>query len=495
MAGPGGPADSAGDGVPLSFRLVVFASVTFLFFFLPVVLLAYHAAPRAARNGLLVVASLFFYAWGAGAFVFGLLASMVANYVIGRRIEQAVDAGDARGSRRALAIGVVINLALLGVFKYANFSVASWNGMLGAAGLPTLAWAEIALPIGISFFTFHSLSYLIDIHRGAARHLVSPLDFALYISFFPQLIAGPIIRFHEIRDQLVRRRETVDAAAAGVYRFALGLGKKVLIADTVAPIANAAFGVPPDQLTTSTALLGLAAYTVQLYFDFSGYSDMAIGLALFFGIRFPENFDRPYASRSITEFWRRWHMSLSRWFRDYLYIPLGGNRGTRWQTYRNLGIVFLATGLWHGANWTFVVWGAYHGALLMLERVTGVGRGPGVRARLWQPVTIALVMAGWVLFRSPSIEHALGYFAAFARPVGPVPPVLALAAEPLALAALLFGCGSALIPARWVTGVRLEDPRPLVNRWLRVAVAAVVLPAAILLVLTGSFSPFLYFQF
>ena len=476
-------------------RALVFSSVTFLFFFLPLLLIAYHLSPRRLRNGLLATASLGFYAWGAGAFVLGLIGSMAANYVIGRRIGRAVEAGDRRGSARALAVGVVVNVALLGVFKYANFAVASWNGALLAAGLPTMPWVEIALPIGISFFTFHSLSYLIDIHRGTARPFEAPLDFALYIAFFPQLIAGPIVRFHEIRDQLVRRRETVDAAAAGLYRFAFGLGKKVLIADTVAPIANAAFGMPPEQLFAGPALLGLVAYTVQLYFDFSGYSDMALGLAMFFGIRFPENFDRPYASRSVTEFWRRWHMSLSRWFRDYLYIPLGGNRGSNAATYRNLAIVFLVTGLWHGANWTFVVWGAYHGTWLMIERALGIGRAAGPRSRIWQPVTILIVMAGWVLFRASSLDAAAGYFAAFLRPNGTIVAEFALAAEPLALGVLALGAASALLPASWVTGVRLEQPQLRLNRMLRVAVATLVLPAAMVLVLTGTFSPFLYFQF
>ena len=474
---------------------MVFSSVVFLFFFLPPVLIAYHLAPRRARNGLLFLVSLFFYAWGAGMFVLGLLASIAANYVIGLQLERRVDAGDRAAARRVLALGVVLNLALLGWFKYANFAVASWDGVLSAAGLPTLVWAPILLPIGISFFTFHALSYLIDIYRGTARHLVAPLDFGLYIAFFPQLIAGPIVRFHEIRDQLVTRRETLDAAAAGMYRFAFGLGKKVLIADTVAPIANAAFGTPTDHLSTGVALLGVLAYTVQLYFDFSGYSDMALGLALMFGIRFPENFDRPYASRSITEFWRRWHMSLSRWFRDYLYFPLGGNRGSDLATFRNLAIVFLATGLWHGANWTFVVWGAYHGVLLLLERATGAGRATARRALIWQPVTIGLVMLGWILFRSPSLPYAIGYLAALAHPAGAVPVDVALAAEPLALVALVIGCASALIPARWVTGVQLELPDPARNRGLRLATLAIVLPAALVLVLTGTFSPFLYFQF
>ena len=372
---------------------MVFSSITFIFFFLPAVLAAYHLAPRRVRNGLLVFASLGFYAWGAGAFVLALLASIATNYVIGAQLERRVDRGETASAKRLLALGVVVNVALLGWFKYANLGVATWNAGLTGAGLPTVPWADVLLPIGISFFTFHSLSYLVDVYRGTARHLVSPLDFALYITFFPQLIAGPIVRFHEIRDQLVQRKETFDAFAAGVYRFGFGLAKKVVIADTVAPIANAAFGVPTDELNTTAALVGVLAYTVQLYFDFSGYSDMALGLALMFGIRFPENFDRPYASRSITEFWRRWHMSLSRWFRDYLYVSLGGNRGSAAATYRNLVIVFLVTGLWHGANWTFVAWGAYHGILLLLERVAGVARGRGPRPRPWQAVTIVLVMS------------------------------------------------------------------------------------------------------
>jgi alginate O-acetyltransferase complex protein AlgI len=474
---------------------MVFSSSAFVFFFLPAILAAYHLAPRAARNGLLVVASLAFYAWGAGGFVFALVLSVATNYVIGARLETKVDAGDRVAAKRLLALGVVLNVALLGWFKYANLAVDTWNAGLQGAGLPALPWADVLLPIGISFFTFHSLSYLVDVYRGTARHLVSPLDFALYITFFPQLIAGPIVRFHEIRDQLVTRRETFDAFAAGVYRFSFGLAKKVVVADAVAPLANAAFGAPTDQLNTSSALLGLLAYTVQLYFDFSGYSDMALGLALMFGIRFPENFDRPYASRSITEFWRRWHMSLSRWFRDYLYIPLGGNRGSSAATYRNLVIVFLVTGLWHGANWTFVLWGGYHGLLLLLERAAGVARGDSPRPRPWQAVTIVLVMLGWILFRSPSIEHALGYLGAFLRPGGSLPVDLALAAEPLALAMLAVGCASALIPATWVTGVRLQQPQLQVNRVARLATAAVLLPAALILVLTGTFSPFLYFQF
>jgi alginate O-acetyltransferase complex protein AlgI len=475
---------------------MVFSSATFLFFFLPVVLAAYYAAPRRARNGVLVVASLAFYTWGAGSIVVALIGSVAANYVVGLQVERAMDAGDRDRAKRYLAAGVVVNVALLGWFKYANFGVATWNGVLESVGVPALPWAGILLPIGISFYTFHALSYLIDIFRGSARHLVSPIDFVLYITFFPQLIAGPIVRFHEIRDQLVERRETVDAFAAGIYRFSLGLGKKVLIADAVAPVADAAFATPTADLVTASAALGVVAYAIQLFFDFSGYSDMALGLALMFGIRLPENFDRPYASRTVTEFWRRWHMSLSRWFRDYLYVPLGGNRGTSFQTYRNLIIVFLVTGLWHGANWTFVLWGAYHGILLLLERLAGVGRDPTrLRPVGWQAVTVLLVVLGWVLFRSPSVDHAVGYYAALLRPGLDLPLDMRVALDPLATLCLVFGAASVLLPRTWVTGVRLEDPGPRTNRVLRLAAVGLILPASLVLVIAGTFSPFLYFQF
>jgi alginate O-acetyltransferase complex protein AlgI len=475
---------------------MVFSSAVFLFFFLPAVLGAYYVAPRRFRNLVLLLFSLGFYLWGAGWITLVLLGSIAVNYVIGLRVERAVDEGRASRAKRVLAVGVIVNVSLLAWFKYANFGVETASGMVQAVGLPAMPWAEILLPIGISFYTFHALSYLVDIYRGTARHLVAPVDFALYIAFFPQLIAGPIVRFHEIRDQLVQRTETADAFAAGIYRFSLGLAKKVVIADTVAPLADAVFAVPADQLNMPTAALGLVAYSVQLYFDFSGYSDMALGLGMMFGIRLPENFARPYASRSVTEFWRRWHMSLSRWFRDYLYIPLGGNRGTRAQTYRNLVIVFLVTGLWHGASWTFIVWGGYHGVLLLIERMAGVGRGGSLeRSWAWQPVTVALVLFGWILFRSPTLEYAAGFVAALTRLETTLLPAVALVINPLVIVALVVGAGSVLLPASWVTGVRLEDPAPLFNRVLRLGFAWVLLPLSVLLVVASGFSPFLYFQF
>jgi alginate O-acetyltransferase complex protein AlgI len=396
--------------------------------------------------------------------------------------------------------------------------------LLDWLGLPALPWKDVLLPIGISFYTFHSLSFLIDVYRGTARHLVNPLDFALYIAFFPQLIAGPIVRFHEIRDQLVRRTETADQFATGVLRFAHGLGKKVLIADTVAPIADAVFGAPTDALGTSAAVIGTVAFAVQLYFDFSGYSDMAIGIALMFGIHLPENFARPYSSASITEFWRRWHMSLSRWFRDYLYIPLGGNRGSQAATYRNLIIVFLITGLWHGAAWTFVLWGGYHGVLLLLERRFGIARGGaigdgaadagasgagdaggdearggdgGARAAyaLARARTLVLVLLGWVLFRAGGLPEAIGVYEAFLRPDVALTPKVVLALDPLAIIALTVGALSFLLPPSWVTGVRLQVDRSLPVGGLRLVELGLILPIALLVAAAGGFSPFLYFQF
>ena len=475
---------------------MVFSSIAFLFFFLPAVLIVYYVVPRPGRNAVLLLASLLFYAWGTGALVLVLVASISLNYVLGLALERAREAHHRSQAFWLLAIAVAVNVGLLAWFKYAGFTASQLSALLGFVGsTASLPILDILLPIGISFYTFHSLSYLIDVSRGVARHLTSWIDFALYISFFPQLVAGPIVRFHEIRDQLVLRQERRDLFAIGVYRFAHGLAKKVLIADSIAPLADAAFSTPTTDLGTLAALIGVIAYTIQLYFDFSGYSDMAIGLAHMFGIRLPENFDRPYSSRSITEFWRRWHMSLSRWFRDYLYIPLGGNRGSAITTYRNLIIVFLVTGIWHGANWTFLVWGAYHGTLLLLERRFGFGRGatsPGVGA--WAS-TLTLVTLGWILFRSPDLAYAAGYFGAFLRPWVELPQAMRLTLDPVTVLALVIGIGSMLLPSTWVTGRRLESDRSGLAEALRLGTVGVAMPLALVLLVASGFSPFLYFQF
>ena len=388
---------------------MLFTSPVFLFLFLPAVLVVYFLLARAWRNAFLLVASLFFYAWGEGGFVLVMLASVALNYLFGRAIESA-------GSRRGVvaAVAVAVNLALLGSFKYANFLVDNLDAILRALGGPSLRLAAVHLPIGISFFTFHALSYLIDVKRGRVRALRNAIDFGLYIALFPQLIAGPIVRYHQIAGQIATRTIGRAGFAPGVRRFVFGLGKKMLIANTLALPADAIFGIPPRTLTGSLAWFGVLLYTLQIYCDFSAYSDMAIGLAKMLGFDFPENVAHPYVSRSITEFWRRWHISLSTWFRDYLYIPLGGNRRGTARTYLNLLTVFFLCGLWHGASWTFVVWGLFHGTFLVIERA-GLGarldRAPRTIGHLYAMLVVGV---GWVLFRAPTLSHGLGFVRAMA---------------------------------------------------------------------------------
>src|SRR5436190_13114691 len=387
---------------------MLFTSPVFLFLFLPLVLGTYSLLGRRARNGFLLAASLLFYAWGEGIFVLVMCGSIVANYLFGRAL-------DASGQRTGLlAVAVATNLALLGCFKYANFLVDNLNAASAVLHVAPLHLEPIHLPIGISFFTFHALSYLIDVARRRVRAQRSPIDFGLYITLFPQLIAGPIIRYHDIAAQLAGRTVRRERFAAGVRRFVLGLGKKTLIADTLALPADAIFALPPASLTASLAWAGALLYTLQIYCDFSAYSDMAIGLARMLGFEFLENFDYPYVSRSITEFWRRWHISLSRWFRDYLYIALGGNRRGPRRTYVNLVTVFFLCGLWHGANWTFVVWGLYHGLFLVLERRGAAAWLAARPAWLARAYTVFVVLVGWVFFRADSMTAAAGMLRAMA---------------------------------------------------------------------------------
>ena len=475
---------------------MVFSSIAFLFAFLPAVLWVYYISPRRLRNLFLLGASLFFYTWGGGALVLVLIGSIAFNYLLGARIERAVDEDRGSAARRYLGVAVAGNVGVLVFFKYTSFATATLASWFEFVGIPDLPVLDILLPIGISFYTFQSISYVIDVYRGTARHLVNPVDFALYIALFPQIIAGPIVRFHQIRDQLLERTESSHRFARGITRFAHGLAKKVIIADTVAPAVVEVFSTPTAELNTATAVFGIVAYAVQLYFDFSAYSDMAIGIGEMLGFRFPENFDRPYASRSVTEFWRRWHMSLSNWFRDYLYIPLGGNRGTELQTYRNLVLVFVATGLWHGADWTFLVWGCYHGVLLLVERRLEIGRDPSARAGvIAQARTVGLVLLGWVFFRSPDLHYAMGYFGALLNPAGWILPEVTRALGTTGLIALAIGIATVALPRTWVTGVRLElDPSPLAGA-LRFLVVTVALPVALIMAVSGTFSPFLYFRF
>ncbi len=387
---------------------MLFSSPLFLYAFLPILLGLYALAGPRYRNLVLLVASLLFYVWGEGAYVLVMIAIIAVNYGLGRRIEML--AGRDR-ARITVAVAVVVNLGLLIAFKYSNFLVDQLNVVLAAFRGPHLKLSPVHLPLGISFFTFHAISYVVDIYRRKTQG-ARPLDFALYMTLFPHSIAGPIVRYGDIAGQIAHRRITIAGFAEGVRRFIIGLAKKMLVANTVAVAADAIFALPGRELNFSLAWLGVACYTLQIYFDFSGYSDMAIGLAKLFGIDFLENFNYPYAAGTVTEFWRRWHISLSSWFRDYLYIPLGGNRCGRLRNYLNLVAVFFLCGLWHGASWTFAAWGLFHGAFLVLERMKS---GRAIDS-LWSPVrhvyTLLVVSTGWVLFRADTVSQATAFLKA-----------------------------------------------------------------------------------
>ena len=385
---------------------MLFSSSVFLFLFLPVVLLVYYLPLRRWRQGqnvFLLLASLGFYAWGEPWFVLVMLGSILANYGFGLWVDACKRAG--RTCLPPLVAALAVNLGILFVFKYLTFTLGILNRLGAAFVIP-----GIELPIGISFFTFQALSYVLDVHRDRGEVQRSPLKVGLYISFFPQLIAGPIVKYETVAQQIDHRKETWTDFSAGCSRFIVGLGKKVLLSNQLAVVADRAFGLG-DGLSASFAWLGALCYTLQIYFDFSGYSDMAIGLGRMFGFAFKENFNYPYISRSITEFWRRWHISLSTWFRDYVYFPLGGSRvDSRAKHIRNLFVVWLLTGIWHGANWTFLAWGLFYFVLLVLEKYGHLGRGWPVWAK-WL-FTFLMVNFAWVLFRADSLAAAGQYLQA-----------------------------------------------------------------------------------
>ena len=467
---------------------MVFSSITFLFFFLPIFIAAYFLTPTIwGKNLVTLLFSLVFYAWGEPKFVLVLLASIVFNMVAAL----IIDRQSGRSRQYALAFAVSVNLALLIYFKYANFITANIDALLRPIGLGVKA-TNIELPLGISFFTFHCLSYIVDVYRRRFRANRDPIQVALYIALFPQLVAGPIVRYKTVARQLRARSHTLSRASAGARIFIIGLAQKVLIADVVAPLAEAVFDYIPHRSMVE-AWTGLLAYTIQIYFDFAGYSNMAIGLGLVLGFTFPRNFRLPYTALSITDFWRRWHMSLSSWLRDYLYIPLGGSRVGDLKTYRNLLTVFLLCGVWHGANWTFVIWGAWHGVFLVMERL-GLG---ALLARVTAPVrwvyALLAVMGGWVLFRSNGLSDALQFYASLVGwdGVSNVSFDLQEKLDARVVATLVLGCVLAVAP-RWVRGPSLA---------LKFKAASDALFTFALLVLSmtsvaaSTYSPFIYFRF
>ena len=384
---------------------MIFSSVTFLFLFLPVVLLLAFAAGKKFRNHILLVGSLLFYVWGEGIFCLLLIGSIFVNYILARLIDNH------SGSRQKLflTLGVAANLSPLFIFKYAGFFLDTLQAISGLTVIKGDISSSIHLPAGISFFTFQAISYLVDVYRRIVPAEKQVINCGLYISMFPQLIAGPIVRYHDIAKQLVQRTVNRASFAEGAERFVYGLGKKVLLADPLGIQADRIFLLPVTDLSTPAAWLGAICFSLQIYYDFSGYSDMAIGLGRMFGFRFPENFNYPYISRSMQEFWRRWHISLSAWLRDYLYIPLGGNRKGMPRTLVNLFVVFLLCGLWHGASWTFIIWGMWHGMFLVVERLFPHREKTAVNQIFGWIYTTLVVLAGWVVFRSTDMSTALDY--------------------------------------------------------------------------------------
>lgn len=472
---------------------MTFASIPFLFYFLPCFLALYFLLPF--KNVVFLTGSLIFYAWGEPVFILLLLASITLNHLFARALSRG-------RSKTLLAIGVAANLAALGVFKYVGFLSEILLGTSTSLGL-TLPFAplDLHLPLGISFYTFQAISFLVDIYRRDAQAPERWLDTALFISMFPQLIAGPIVRFHTVAEQIRTRAHTLDRFASGARQFTRGLAQKILLANAFGEAADAAFGANLAELGPGAAWLGLACYTLQIYFDFAGYSNMAVGLGRMMGFDFPENFNFPYMSRSVTEFWRRWHMSLSRWFREYLYIPLGGNRLGPARTYLNLTLVFLLCGFWHGAEFAFIVWGAWHGAFLVLERSPLGAWITALPTPLRHGYLLLVVMLAWVPFRTEDLGGAMVYFAAL---IGQGSGTVNLSTVYLPQLTFLLPLGAVIAvwplvaQSRWASWLStrtaaLAHPAPRLAAEPLWVAALLILCAADLA--TGSYNPFIYFRF
>ncbi len=457
---------------------MLFSGIPFLFYFLPCVLLVYFAVPQKGRNAVLLAASLFFYGWGEPKFLLFMVFSIVQGYIFARLIERG------RRKKLFLTLSLALSFALLGYCKYADFFIENFNAVTGLS-LPLL---KIALPIGISFYTFQIAGYEIDVYRGNVAAQRNFIDFAAYVAMFPQLIAGPIVRYRDIAPQLKERTHSLEAAASGASRFAVGLGKKVLVANVLAQLVSAykASAEP----TALYAWLYAIAFTLQIYFDFSGYSDMAIGLGRIFGFTFPENFNYPYVSGSVSEFWRRWHMTLNRWFVDYLYIPLGGSRRGKWTTVRNKLIVFFCTGLWHGANWTFLLWGLYYAVFLILEKVFLLKKLEKLPV-LAHIYALLVAVVGWMLFQLDSVGEVVRYWGAMFG-AGGVAATAADAFHARSYAVILLIASVAATPLPKMLFRRI--PQRIRNVLTPVLVALCLVISTAYLV-DATYNPFLYFRF
>ena len=475
---------------------MVFSSSLFLIWFLPVFLITYFLVPYKYRNALALVASVIFYSWGAPKFIFVILGTTFLDF----HLVKWMSGSKSKLQRRLLlTLSVSVNLGLLFYFKYSNFFVENLDAMLKVFGINGLHWSKLIMPIGISFYTFETVTYVVDVYRRVQAPLTRFWDYQLYIILFPKLIAGPIVRYHEIADQIVDRRafETADNRFLGMFRFIIGLAKKVLIANVLGAEVDRIFALGPMNITTPTAWIGIVAYSFQIYYDFSGYSDMAIGIAKMLGFTFPENFNNPYTSRNITEFWRRWHMTLGRWMKDYLYIPLGGSRvKTKTRLFFNLWLVFLISGLWHGAAWNFIIWGGFHGLFLVLDRLflikftEKIGKVPSVI------LTYFITLIGWVLFRATDLTQAWLYISKMFAFEGGFPAWrFDTQFWVILLVGAFFGFFGVIKGIETWQDSQLKVPYSTRKTWAGGIIALVLLVYCMASLTTSGFNPFIYFRF
>lgn len=473
---------------------IVFSSLLFLFIFFPIVLALYFITPKKFRNLVLFLSSLVFYAWGEPVYVVIMLFSTVVDYTHGMLVDRFKKAGDDKKAKLAVASSMIINLALLGFFKYSDFIIANINAVFGTS----IGLLNLPLPIGISFYTFQTMSYTIDIYRGDAKVQKNIISFGAYVALFPQLIAGPIVRYQTIADQLDKRHENFDKFSYGITRFIMGLGKKVLLANNIGYLWSQISASPVSEISVLGAWLGIIAFTFQIYFDFSGYSDMAIGLGSMFGFKFLENFNYPYTSTSITDFWRRWHISLGTWFKEYVYIPLGGNRHGFAKQIRNIFIVWLLTGIWHGASWNFIVWGLYFGILLMVEKLfllKYLEKLPRVFGHIY---TMLLVIISWVIFAFDSLSQGIDYikamFGGYGAPFVDMNTMYLGYTNAVLILILIVACTD--YPKKLYLKLKgFIDKHDVVAAVIENIVMITIMLLSVAYLVDASYNPFLYFRF
>lgn len=474
---------------------MVFSSIVFILYFLPAFLLCYYLVGKSYKNVVILVFSVFFYSWGAPKFIFVILATTFLDFHLVRWMD-----GSSNQTKRKLLLllSLSVNLGLLVYFKYSNFFIENVNHLLSIGGVKPVVWTKLVLPIGISFYTFETITYVVDVYRKVHKPLNHFWDYQTYIILFPKLIAGPIIRYHELADQITDRssNENHDNRLIGFYRFVIGLSKKVLIANHMGAYADEIFLMDYGNLSTATAWAGILAYTFQIYFDFSGYSDMAIGIGRMVGFKFPENFNNPYVSQSITEFWRRWHITLGAWMRNYLYIPLGGNRvGSTYRLYFNLWIVFLASGLWHGASWSFIIWGAYHGLFLVLERMFLLEVYKKLGKAVSIPLCFLLVVIGWVFFRIEDVTDAFAFLKTLFAFDGGMQINLDSAYYFYFIIATAFAFFTLSAKTKSIQDEIYFKGYTVKKHYIVFSVALILLALCISMITASGFNPFIYFRF